>query len=156
MTIDRSINAQGTLRGRTRLRLRTVCLTIIDRAQALAPDDRDLLIAVYADGFSVQHLARTLDPTPATLQTRAAALRRRVKRLTRRVLDPAFELVRTQSDAWSPVMARVGRCCFLQGLSIRETARHLRLSVHTVRLTAQSIRALSVAPSIQPQREAAA
>ncbi len=159
MPLDKSLSSLAPIRTRSRLRHRDVCLTLIHRADLLDAADRALLIAVYADGRSVHSLARADDPDPATLHQRSATLRRRVRRLARRLLTPTYQLVRTQSDSWPPVMVRVGRACFVQGLSMRDAARKLRLSIHTVRSLAQSIRALAAAapsPWAQPPREVAA
>ena len=99
----------------------------------------------------------------ARTATMAATSRRRLRRLTARLLDPAFELVRTRAHSWTPTLARVGRARFIRGLSIRQTAQELRLSMHPVRAMSQAIRAMAAAPhspaaavAAPPSREAAA
>lgn len=127
-------------------RRRDVAAHIVQCAAELPEDDRTLITAVFAEGRTVLALARRQTSDPAAIAALAVRLRRRVRRLTHRLLDPAFDLVRTRSCTWSPALARVGHARYILGLSIRETADRLRLSTHTVRNLSQVIRTLAASP----------
>lgn len=87
----------------------------------------------------------------------ARALRSRVRRVVRRMLTPEYQAVARWfaieklnagracgvSGAIGALRRRVGASCFLQGLSIREAARELGLSLHTVRRHRDAIAAMA-------------
>lgn len=127
----------------SRQRRRELAALLVARADALPEPDKALILEVYAAGRSVLDATRRDNPDPATLPARAGANRRRVRRLTRRMLTPTFELVRTQQPAWPPIRARVGHACFILGLSMRAASESLNLSLHTVRSHAHAIRAMA-------------
>lgn len=159
MPVSRSLETLGAIRSRSlaRARRRDVAAFMVKRADALAPDERALILTVYGEGRSVLEATRRQDANPATLPLRAAAERRRVRRLARRMTNPAFDLVRTRSNTWPPAMARIGRACFIEGLSMREASIRLRLSVYTVRSHMQAIRAMAASTILlAPAAEAAA
>ena len=67
-----------------RKRRRALVTRIVDAADHLPPDERQLLIAVYGRGMAVREAAEMLG-------TPERQLRRRVKALVRRVCDPSFD-----------------------------------------------------------------
>lgn len=128
-----------------RARRRIIATTIVDRCQALPEDERDLLLAVFEQGRTIQQVVRRQDPDPATLSRRSALARRNLRRLVRRILCPTFDVVRRLGPSWPPAMARVGHACFIRGLSMREAADALDISLYNVRRHAQAIRAIALA-----------
>jgi len=104
-------------------------------ADWLPPADAALLHAVYSAGQSVTELARIAGLSPP-------ALRRRVRRLAARVLSEKFLFVARHLGGWPPTRRRVARLCVLEGVSMREAARRLGLSLHTVRKHCHAIDAL--------------
>ncbi|GIK18576.1 MAG: hypothetical protein DYG93_06245 [Leptolyngbya sp. PLA2] len=118
-----------------RRRSREAAETMIDRARLLPPDDRALIEAVFRDGLPVARIAAlaTGDSEPADHSTRARTLRRRIRRLTTRLLSREYAFVAEQLADWSPTRRRVATACVLHGRSIRNAADELRLSLHTVR-----------------------
>lgn len=114
---------------------REVVDRLLDGAAHLPDDERALLEAVYRDGRSAKELA-ALGRAPER------AMRRRIKRLTVRVLDPRFHFVARRLGAWSPTRRRVAQACVLGGRSLREAADELALSLHTVRRHHDAVNAL--------------
>lgn len=117
---------------------------ILARCVWLDPADRVLLESVFRDHKPVAAIARMMGVDPRTL-------RLRVRRLVRRVLSPQYMRVvasidrraplpprspsapRIRRSAWSHQRQRVAEECLINGRSIREAARALHLSLHTVR-----------------------
>ena len=115
--------------------------TLVARACMLAPDDRDLLIAVYSKNVSCAAIARAGGHDPRLM-------RRRLARLTRRVMSPTFALCASavlakNAGGWSPTRRAVGERIILQGVTYRAAATELKLSIHTIRAHVTAIRALA-------------
>ena len=119
---------------RRRLR-REMADLIVARAEELPPGDAALLESIYGDGRSVTSLAPMLGCD-------VRKLRRRVKRLVARLHSPEFTFVISHRHKWTPSRRRVAEACFIRGLSIRQAARDLNLTYHTVRRHAEALRAL--------------
>ncbi len=125
-----------------RKRRRDLVERIVERADLLAPSDRALVHAHYRDGRSVVEIASLGGGSPRSL-------RRRLKRLVERELDPLFTFVARSRTSWSHTRRRVATSLMLEGRSMRETGERLGLSLHTVRRHHDAVRALfeSEAPS---------
>lgn len=108
---------------------------IASRAEWLLPVDRDLVSAVFGRGLTTAQAA-----TLTGVSTRVA--RRRVSALATRVLSAEFEAVVGLRGSWPSTRRRVATACVLEGRTLRETAAHLRLSLHTVRTQMDVVRAL--------------
>lgn len=89
------------------------------------------------------------------IESLARTLRRRVRQIAARVLSPIFVFVVAHLDpsdpgerrrlglpCWSPTRRKIAQACVVRGLSFREAASELRVSLHTVRREMQSVRAL--------------
>lgn len=111
---------------------------IVDRSAWLMPEDRALVCAVYRDGLTAAEVAK-LRGEPAR------HVRRRLRRLVLRVLSKRYEFVMRRREQWPPTRRRVATVCVLQGRTMRETASHLRLSLHTVRGQMAAVAALEEA-----------
>lgn len=109
--------------------------TIAERAEWCLPDDRALVQAMYQQGLSAAQIAQLRD-APVQL------VRRRIKSVVRRVLSPRYLFVLRHRDAWSPSRRRVATACVLQGRTLRQTARHLQVSLYTVRRQMDAVSAL--------------
>ncbi len=118
-----------------RRRRRDLVERIVERADLLAPADRALVHAHYRDGRSVVEIARLRGGSPRSL-------RRRLKRLVERELDPLFAFVARRRASWSHTRRRVATSLMLEGRSMRETGQRLGLSLHTVRRHHDAVRAL--------------
>jgi len=118
-----------------RRRSRDLTDLIVSRAEWLAPEDRALILAVYRDGSTAEDIARLSGQSPRTV-------RRRLRALVRRALSSLFEYVLRHRDDWSPTRRRVATACVLQGRTLREASKFLRLSLHTVRRQMEAVRAL--------------
>ncbi len=118
-----------------RRRTRQAAQTLAERACLLPPDDRALIEAVFRDGHPVAHLAALIagQADNAERAAHARTLRRRIRRLTARLLSREYAFVAEQLPDWSPTRRRVATACILHGRSIRDAAAELRLSLHTVR-----------------------
>ncbi len=143
---------------------RQLAETLADRAKRLPKPDRLLVEAVFRDGLSVvdvwdmglvshQRVCSrsdrpagddTLHPSddqdPAR-QRRVGIrrLRRHLKRLVERLASPRFVCVERFGQSWPTTRRRVAQACVIEGLSIRQAARTLNLSIHTVRKQLQTI-----------------
>lgn len=115
-----------------------------DRLLALSiylPDhDRTLIEASYRDSLRVVELASLIHGQSPT-DTQIRAMRRRIRVLVRRLLNPRFEfvlraLVNAEGIArapWSPLRARVAREFFLEGRPMRAIASGARVSFYLIR-----------------------
>lgn len=114
---------------------------LLARAGLLAPPDRDLLIAVFSKNVTCASIARAGGHDPRTT-------RRRVRRLTHRVMSPTFELCAARvlaksAGGWSPTRRAVAERVILQGQAYRTAATELGLSIHSIRAHVIAIRALA-------------
>ncbi|MEZ6242702.1 MAG: hypothetical protein R3B57_06625 [Phycisphaerales bacterium] len=107
----------------------------MERSDLLSPADRALVHAHYRDGRSVVEIARLGGGSPRSL-------RRRLKRVVERELDPLFAFVARRRGSWSGTRRRVATSLVLEGRSMRETGERLGLSLHTVRRHHDAVRAL--------------
>lgn len=119
-----------------RIKSRDLIDTVLARAALLPEPDAALLRAVYDRGLSVANLALT---THADVR----ALRKRVRVLVARVMDPSFLHVARHAPSWPEVRRQVATLCLLQGLTVREAAARLSVSCHTVRRNLDAVRALT-------------
>jgi len=123
--------------------------TIARRAEWLDDPDRTLLITMFRDGCPATEIARLTGED-------ARRVRRRVRRAVTRALDPALPMVVTNASSWSATRRRVAHALFRSGLSIRETARRLGLTIHEVLRHRDAIRervgAADRAPGRAPDR----
>lgn len=111
---------------RRRHDLARLTATLLDRAEHLPPDDANLVRAVFGRGMTVSELARAAGVRTHTMSAR-------LRRITTRLADPAFEAVLRQRDFWPPSMRDVATACILHGLTLRAAAARLGLSVGAVR-----------------------
>ena len=118
---------------RRRRQGRDLAEALVARAEHLLPEDRALLNAVYRDGNSAMEVATLTGAAPR-------AVRRKIRTLAQRVLDPRFAFVLVHRDAWPPTRRKVATELICHGRPLRETAKHLNLSLHAVRRHADAIR----------------
>ncbi len=119
-----------------RRRGRDFTQAVLDRAEHLAPGDRELITAVYASGRPLKAVAALMGVSPR-------ALGRRCKRIVDRLLSPAFAFVVMHAASWSPSMRSVACAMVLHGQTQREAARALHLSYHTVRRLHDAVLAMA-------------
>ncbi|MCB9847030.1 MAG: hypothetical protein H6814_01310 [Phycisphaeraceae bacterium] len=120
---------------RRRRQCRDLAEALVARAEYLLPEDRALLTAIYRDGASAREVALLSGATPRSI-------RRRIRALAQRALDPRFAFVIVHRDAWPPTRRRVATELTLHGRPLRETARLLNLTLHTVRRHADAVRVM--------------
>ena len=99
---------------------------IVRLAQALPTEDRLLLERRYGDGLTIGDLARRS-------RRSATAITRRLKRLTRRITSPEFRFTVLHQNRLPRSMRRTATLLFVQGRSMRETARLTKKTLHRVR-----------------------
>lgn len=109
---------------------------LVELAAHTNPEDRALIEAVYRDGVTAARLATLSGRTPR-------AVRQRIRTIVTRLLSPRFAYVLAHGDAWPTRRRRIADACVLKGLSIREAAEALGLSVHAVRRQLDLINALA-------------
>ena len=108
---------------------------VLRLCDALPRGDRELLEATYRDGKTAVALARLLEKDPR-------GLRRRIARLTARVLSPQYRFVLSHRDSWAPARRRVASEIFINGKSARAAAAALRISLHTARRHQEAVLAM--------------
>ena len=129
---------------RRRRRRETVEL-ILNRSAYLPDRDRLLIEGVFGEGHSVTELSALTGEAPRTL-------RRRVRRIVQRMVGVGqvgagrgggdkFLFVVRHMDNWAPTRRRVAEVCVLEGLSLRQAADRLGLSLYAVRRHHEAINA---------------
>lgn len=109
-----------------RRRSRDAILRLLAASTWASPADRALIHAVYDQGLSVEAVAAVRCQNPRTL-------RRHLHRVVDRLGSDAFAYIVRHRRGWSPVRRRIATACILEGLSRRQAAAALRLSLHRVR-----------------------
>lgn len=112
--------------------------SIVHYAEFLPPQDRQLLVSVFADGLSMQDVARLMGQSDRRVRTR-------VHQLVKRVTDPLYLFVVSHRGEWSPRMRGIATECFVHGRSIREAAQALGFTYHTTRKARDAVAALAAA-----------
>lgn len=110
-------------------------------AAYLPERQRALLEAIYREGVPLRVIARLRGTT-------SRAVRRQAALLVARVTSPAYAVAATQSGAWPEPRAGVARRCVIGGVGVREAARELGVSVHTVRSELARVRAIAEAMAL--------
>ncbi|MEQ9096212.1 hypothetical protein AY599_08585 [Leptolyngbya valderiana BDU 20041] len=114
---------------------RALVTRVLDAADHLPPEERQLLIAIYGRGMAVSEAA-------VMLGTPERQLRRRVRALVRRVCDPTFDAAVRLSPDMPRQLRQVARLKAIEGLPMRQIAQRLGVSYHTVRKHYDAFRAL--------------
>ncbi|GAB5497495.1 MAG: hypothetical protein Phyf2KO_25750 [Phycisphaerales bacterium] len=109
--------------------------TVAQQADHLPPKDRALITQIFVDGIPINRLAQNSGEEPRRLA-------RRVKSITKRMLDPRFKYVTENKAAWRPTRQRVAAACIVEGLSMREASEKLKLSPYTIRKHREAIDAM--------------
>jgi DNA-directed RNA polymerase specialized sigma24 family protein len=128
---DRHTQAQGVARDR-----RDQVDLLVALATHLPPDERSLIDAVYERGLRPVDVARVT-------QARPQAIRNRLQRIVRRLGSPMFRFVAARREGWPRQVQAVADLVVLQGVSQREAARRLDVSIHRVRQEVMRLRVLS-------------
>lgn len=135
-----------------RARRRELAEEAVRRSEWLATDEQALIRAVFRNGQSAAQVARLIGVEPRQV-------RRRMHRIIKRVMAPAFMLVVQHRDQWTGTRRRVAEACFVRGASIREAAAELGVSLHTVRVHCAAVKSMIelravVAEQLRDQRRA--
>lgn len=109
---------------------------IVRLAQMLPAEDRLLLERRFADGLTVTDLARSS-------RRSAHAISRRIDRLTRRLASPEFRFTVLHQDRLPKAMRRTATLLFVQGRSLRDTAKLTRKSLHRIRCDRATLQTLA-------------
>lgn len=118
-----------------RKRRRAMVARVLEAADHLPADERQLLLAIYGRGLSVRQ-------TAAIIGAPDRRLRRRVKAIVRRIYDPAFDAaVRLAPDLPRP-LREVVRMVVIQGVPMHQAGQSLGMSYHSVRKHAAAFRAI--------------
>ncbi|MCK4873591.1 MAG: hypothetical protein KAS72_12790 [Phycisphaerales bacterium] len=108
---------------------------ILHRCSFLERDDRALLESIYSDHVPIVRLAAVRQQSPRQL-------RRHVRRLIERLLEPRTAFVISRRDRWNGERWAVARSCLICGRDLRGVAKDLGLSLHRVRKHVDAVRAL--------------
>ncbi len=109
---------------------------ILLRAEFLPKPDQALLEAYFRQGVGADDLA-ALDGRSAR------TIRRRISTLADRVLDDLFVFVMRSQERFSPSRRRVAEAVYLHGLSRREAAESLDMTLYRVRRHCDAIEELA-------------
>ena len=107
---------------------------LMGRAELLAPADRDLLEAVLIHGTPTTMLARMM-------RVSCASLRRRIHRLTRRLVSKEFLDAARAIPYLEPDDATLARQVFCEGTSQRELLSVMGVSMYHLRYRMMRLRA---------------
>jgi len=118
-----------------RKRTRDLAEIVADHAQHALPDERAIIHAIYRDGLTAQRVAHLRCESPRRVRSR-------VRRIVARLVSDRFRFVVRSRDRWPLQRRRVATACVLQGMSMREAARFLQLTLHQVRRELETVRTL--------------
>jgi DNA-directed RNA polymerase specialized sigma24 family protein len=107
---------------------------LLQRAELLAPRDRELIEAVFLHGQSASGLARLMGQEARTVQNR-------VHRLAKRLVSRDFLRAARSLHHLDKEQVVVARKYFCEGLTIRELARELDITLHEARRRLYGVRA---------------
>lgn len=132
-----------------RRRRRAFADRLLALAEHLPAHERTLIEASYRDALRVVELAALVGGREPD-EARVRAMRRRIRVLVRRLLDPRFEFVvhalaNTEGiprAPWSPLRARVAREFYLHGRTMRAIAAETRESFYSIRRHRDAVEAL--------------
>lgn len=108
---------------------------LLHRAAALPLPERRLIEQVYRHGQSITHLAQAAGVSRACLS-------RRLARALRCVRHPMFDFVLRDPNAIPEPLRPVARLRYVEGRSLRQTARLTHRSLHAVRRDAATLMTL--------------
>jgi hypothetical protein len=111
---------------------------LVSRAEVLSRADQALIAAIY-----LKH--QTLAAVACLQGTSVRVVRRRLYSIIRRVHTPEFIYVVRRRARWPEQQRRVATAIFLRGLTMRQTARGLKLPYFTVRRLRDVVLALITA-----------
>jgi len=109
---------------------------LVSYAEHLEPADRALIESVFERGMSAADLARAMGRDPRHV-------RRRLKRLITRMSSRPFQFVLRCRDKWPVNQRRVADAIVLRGLTQREAADELDLTLHQVRTYIHAVNVLA-------------
>lgn len=135
------------LRRRSR---REYAAMLVERAAWITPDDRELVEAVFGEGLSVVAYTRRRRETDPVSPVSVRSARRRLRKVITRLLSPRFAFVINNRSDWSASRRRVAMACVVRGLSLREAARKMGMSLHAVRRHMDAVEALYLASPEKP------
>lgn len=105
---------------------RPVVETLLALARHATREDRSLIEAIFGEG-------RTLIAVAACTGERPRTLRRRLRRVISRLIDPRFAFVAMHRGAWPQRRRLVATLHIIQARTLRDTARRLGITEHAVR-----------------------
>jgi len=116
-----------------RVRRRRDIEYLLGLAEYLATDDRLFVRHIFDSGIPASHIARIAGQTPRTMQ-------KRLERIVDRLNDPLFRFVVGHGDLPGRTTHEVARLVVCEGLSMRQAADHLGLTLHQVRQHMHAVR----------------
>jgi len=102
----------------------------------LPKKDREIIDAAFCRGLS-GHVAAGL------FGCSAAAYRRRLRRLLRRMRDPNFQFIVRHEALLPHTLRRTARLVFVHGMPLRQAADRLNVPLHELRRRVDTVRALA-------------
>jgi transposase-like protein len=98
------------------------------RADLLGNEDRTLLRLHLDHGSSYRQIARLMGVRPTTVA-------RRIRRITKRLLDDTYPACRRHRTCFSPLQLAVIRDFFARGMTMRNISRKHHITYYRVRST---------------------
>jgi len=111
---------------RTKAGSRSYAETLVWRASALAPEDRELIRLVWGEGQSASAAARLMGVP-------ARRIRARLRRLGDRLTSRRYQFVLRERASWPRRRRKVASLVVLEGRTLRDAGERLGLTLHQVR-----------------------
>ncbi|MEO1534142.1 MAG: hypothetical protein AAFS11_01085 [Planctomycetota bacterium] len=105
------------------------------RARFLDRGEQRLLADLFEAGLPCSTIAAELGRDPRTV-------RRQIRGITKRLLDPRFEFVTERAETWQPTRRRIAECLYVHGKCLRKTAQQVGTTLYNVRRHRDAIEAM--------------
>lgn len=120
---------------RKSMEVRDLYDAVLNRAHFLDPPDQALLEQVLGRGVRPIEVAKVAGFSTRTVQ-------RRVRQLTRRLLDARVEYVLRHYHQWPSPLPQIALAVWARQWTLRQTADRMNLSLHQVRQHVAAVRGL--------------
>ena len=109
---------------------------LVRLAEALPRHEQKLIEGRFADGLTYRDLARKHRTDPRRM-------RRKIDKLAQRMTQPEFRFTLLHAGQLPPTLRKTAKLLFLQGQSMRDTARATGHTLHRIRTDRTTLQTLA-------------